>query len=75
MSVTLIRAVVYREVTPETGEAWVVQGVDFDIASQGKTARDACYDFGRILPATHLRASEKHGLQPFENLPHGPKAL
>jgi hypothetical protein len=55
----------------EDGQWWILQCLEFDIAAQARSFRDAEYELGRMLAARVAVASE-FGVKPFEGLPQAP---
>jgi hypothetical protein len=51
--------------------AWVAQGLEYDIAAQGKTIRDAMRAFRQTLIG-QIVIDVRHGRQPFANIPKAP---
>lgn len=63
----LIHAVAFR-----SGDCWVAQCLEYDIATQAHSLYDLLYEVERILVA-HLLTAKKTGTEPFANIGKAPK--
>lgn len=58
-------------VIPQGDDQWLAQGLDYDLASQGPSGRQAVQSFVRILMA-RVKRDYQNGKAPLENLPQAP---
>lgn len=64
-----IRAIIFRD---PTVDAWIAQGLEFDICAQAKTLEGVHIAFERAIVATAAAAMEL-GQEPFHDLPRAPE--
>lgn len=61
-----VRAVVFK-----SGDHWVVQCLEYDVAAQAETVKDVPYQFERAMVA-HMVIARENNIEPFENIPKAP---
>ena len=62
-----LRAVIFK-----SGEWWVGQVLEHDIAAQAKTPKDVSYQLERAIVG-HIVIAEENGFEPFRTVPSAPQ--
>lgn len=62
-----VRAVVFK-----SGDHWMVQCLEFDVAAQATSVKDVTYQFERAMVA-HMVIARENNMEPFTNVPKAPK--
>jgi hypothetical protein len=65
-------AITFRVVMFKSGDSWVAQCLEHDIAAQAKTPQDVPYQLERAIVG-HLAIAKHQVLVPFENVPKAPE--
>lgn len=64
-------SIVFVQETGAQGTMWVAQGLEYDIAAQGKTLKEAQDAFERAFVGQVI-VNLHHGKEPMENVPAAP---
>jgi len=66
------RAIFIRVLVMRQGQQWLAQGLEYDLAAQGPSEKQAILAFVGVLQG-HLRLDRKHGREPLAGIPPAPE--